>query len=273
MILATTRWSHAAQPLSRILLLHGLGGTGKIWRPLAAGLEGQYDVLAPDQRGHGRSDSGDQYDALTFGNDLYETCHHLQFEPCWVVGHSMGARSAMALAQLHPEMVQGLVLIDIGLAGEAGGSVGRLLRPILHALPMEFLTRAEARDWLNQSIPDPSVAQYLMAVALPHPTQAGGLVFPFDKEAVLRTIDEALGYDITDQLLLFAELGKPIYLLRGAQSKVWTREAFEQDQKPFAQQTNVHFEEWDGTGHGLPFEKRKELMAKLVEWISAAAVS
>src|SRR5687768_17719997 len=39
----------------KILLLHGMGGTGALWRPLAAALEDHFEILAPDQRGHGGS--------------------------------------------------------------------------------------------------------------------------------------------------------------------------------------------------------------------------
>lgn len=42
----------AAEPVS---LLHGLTGNGACWTPLARLLEGEFDVVMPDARGHGRS--------------------------------------------------------------------------------------------------------------------------------------------------------------------------------------------------------------------------
>src|SRR5271157_2904247 len=38
-----------------LVLLHGLTGSGACWIPLARALEGEYDVLMPDARGHGSS--------------------------------------------------------------------------------------------------------------------------------------------------------------------------------------------------------------------------
>jgi pimeloyl-ACP methyl ester carboxylesterase len=38
-----------------LVLLHGLTGSGACWIPLARALEGEYDVVMPDARGHGNS--------------------------------------------------------------------------------------------------------------------------------------------------------------------------------------------------------------------------
>ena len=38
-----------------IVLLHGLMGSGACWTPLARALEGEFDVVMPDGRGHGHS--------------------------------------------------------------------------------------------------------------------------------------------------------------------------------------------------------------------------
>jgi pimeloyl-ACP methyl ester carboxylesterase len=38
-----------------VVLLHGLRGSGARWTPLARALEGEFDVVMPDSRGHGDS--------------------------------------------------------------------------------------------------------------------------------------------------------------------------------------------------------------------------
>ena len=122
----------------RILLLHGMGGTGSIWRPLAASLEEQLPVLALDQRGHGKSRvtsgrTAPEYTPLAYGRDVVETLDQLNFHPTWVVGHSMGVRTACATAHLRPEWIRGLILVDLGFSGVAGGGLGenlaRFIRP------------------------------------------------------------------------------------------------------------------------------------------------
>ena len=125
MLLAYKLWPtqrDSERARDKILLLHGMGGTGALWRPIAATLENDFDILAPDQRGHGgsivptvpgaRSKPG--YSPLDYGRDVIETMESLAFHPAWVVGHSMGVRSACGAAFLKPEWVRGLVLVDLG---------------------------------------------------------------------------------------------------------------------------------------------------------------
>src|SRR5687768_16110494 len=110
MELACREWPAQGSEISKIVLLHGMGGTGSLWRPLAAGLEHDFSVLAPDQRGHGgsRIPGPASYDPKSFGGDVVETMQARHFHPAYVVGHSMGVRTAAATAHLAPERVKGL---------------------------------------------------------------------------------------------------------------------------------------------------------------------
>src|SRR5688572_25996558 len=111
---------------AKLLLLHGMGGNGSLWRPVAANLEDHADLLCPDQRGHGQSlvpgDTAiEEFGPLAYGADLRDTCEAADFVPAWVIGHSMGVRSACGYAKLAPDAVSGLVLVDLGFSGVAGG--------------------------------------------------------------------------------------------------------------------------------------------------------
>ncbi len=261
----------------KLLLLHGMGGTGALWRPLAAGLEDRYAVLAPDQRGHGESQiphvTGSRietrYTPLDYGQDLVETLDELEVKSCWVVGHSMGVRSACALAHLKPELVRGLILIDLGFSGVAGGGLGEGLSTFLKNFPMRFSSRAEARLFMDQNCPDPSMAQYLMAVAVPiSETEGGGLTFPFDKAALISTIHAARDISVRKWVEEAAQNRIRVLALRGARSLVWSREEFERERAHFAGSPTIEFEEVPGAGHGLPFEKRAELTAKINNFLA-----
>jgi pimeloyl-ACP methyl ester carboxylesterase len=96
-----------------VLMLHGLGGDrGQLW-PYAGGDQAR-TRLAPDLRAHGATmlvgDPGD----FTFAGltaDLTALLDRLRFPPAVVVGMSMGAGVAVALALCEPARVRGLVLI------------------------------------------------------------------------------------------------------------------------------------------------------------------
>jgi pimeloyl-ACP methyl ester carboxylesterase len=171
----------------------------------------------------------------------------------------MGVRSACALAQLRPDWVEGLILIDLGLSGPAGGGLGENLSRLIRVLPERFESRAAARAFLEASSPDLSIARYLLAVLAPAPEGDGGVVFPFDAGALLATIEGARDVPVRHWVQAAAERGTPALLLRGAESQVWSKEDFEAEKAEFARWPHVQFVEFSGTGHGLPFEKRSQL--------------
>lgn len=251
----------------RILLLHGLGGTGALWRPIAASLEDETDVLAPDQRGHGKSQNASlsSYRPEDYGQDIVDTLTQLHFFPLLGVGHSMGVRSLAAAAHLQPDLFHTLVFVDLGLAGLAGGGLGTGFSDFLKLLPSQFSSRDAAKVFMQDHCPDPAIAQYLMAVSVR--SADGGVRFPFDHEALLKTLEGAEGFSIRNWLVELAEKGKPIYLLRGTNSLVWGAADFAREKAFFAKYESVKFMEFENAGHGLPFEQRvrfTELLKSLV---------
>ena len=282
MELAFRRWGEKPGPIpsKKLVLLHGMGGTGSLWRPVAATLEDDFEILAPDQRGHGGSRIAEiagsrkrpGFSPLDYAQDVADTLEALHFHPATVIGHSLGARTACALAQLRPDRVERLVLVDLGFDGLAGGGLGEGLARFIRVLPERFSSRAEARAFMDQNCPDGSMAQYLMAVSVALPEDAGGGIgFPFDHSALLRTLEEARGTSIRHWVESAALKGIPVLALRGSLSRVWTREEFEAEVRHFSDlqwKGRVRLHQIEGAGHGLPFEKRPEFVAELRRFIS-----
>jgi pimeloyl-ACP methyl ester carboxylesterase len=76
----------------------------------------------------------------------------------------------------------------------------------------------------------------------------------------------AMTSDIRPLLLDQAKSGVPILALRGETSRVWSEQDYEAEKQTFAEFPNVALETFEGTGHGLPFEKRKEFAERLREF-------
>jgi len=96
-----------------LLLLHGITDTGGCWSRVAGGLEGDYDVVMPDARGHGRSggiESGLSIDLLA--GDAAAVIRALELDRPSLYGHSMGAITAVVVAARYPEQVRAIVLED-----------------------------------------------------------------------------------------------------------------------------------------------------------------
>lgn len=255
----------------RMVLLHGMGGTGAIWRPLGVSLENHFEILSPDQRGHGRSlldassgaRSAPGYTPLDYGQDVIETLEKNRFHPTWILGHSMGVRSACAAAflalQRKQDWIQGLILIDLGFSGVAGGGLGEGLARFIQILPPGFPDRAQARSFMESHCPDPAIAQYLMAVAQPVKVGSPEITFPFDHSALIQTIESARDSSVRKWVEVLGEKGMPIRVLRGAKSLVWSHEEYEFEKAHFQKYPSVEFLEVEDAGHGLPFEKRQWL--------------
>src|SRR5262249_46240206 len=155
------------------------------------------------------------------------------------VGHSMGVRSACALAHLKPGWVKGLVLVDLGLAGLAGGGLGGALEKCLRILPESFETRVLAQEFLETNCPDPSIAQYLLAVATIASPRSGPLRFAFQKQALLQTLQSAAQTEISSWIREAAGRGIRVLLLRGGASRVWSRKDYLAAQEMFSDSPKI----------------------------------
>lgn len=105
-----TRTGGAKPPL---VLAHGFSDDGLCWTPVAEALQATHDVIMADARGHGRSDGppGD-YGAMAMAGDLAELIGKLGLNKPAVLGHSMGAVTALALAAQYPDLPARILLED-----------------------------------------------------------------------------------------------------------------------------------------------------------------
>lgn len=99
---------------SPVLLLHGLTGNAWEWDPIADALADRYHVLALDQRGHGMSAWASDYAPDRMVEDIDAIVSALGLGRLSIVGHSMGGINAYLYTARHPEVVERLVIVDIG---------------------------------------------------------------------------------------------------------------------------------------------------------------
>ncbi|WP_197491873.1 alpha/beta fold hydrolase [Microbacterium sp. H83] len=170
--LAVTTYGPAAESAA-VLAVHGITANGRSWRTVAERMP-ERRLLAPDLRGRGRSNRlPAPYGLRTHAADLAALLDADGGEPRTVLGHSMGAFVVVALADLRPDLVERLVLVDGGLplslpAGIRSAEdldIATLLGPAAERLGMHFADDegyldfwrrhpAFARDWSD------AVAEY-----------------------------------------------------------------------------------------------------------------
>jgi N-formylmaleamate deformylase len=96
-----------------LVLLHGLTGNGACWSPLARSLEGDFDVVMPDARGHGKSSAplhGYRYD--DHAGDVVGLIRGLRLAAPVLLGHSMGGMTAAVAASEIGDDISGVILAD-----------------------------------------------------------------------------------------------------------------------------------------------------------------
>jgi len=104
-----------------VLALHGLTASYVNFIGIAERLSGRLPLFALDLRGRGDSDKPEgPYGMAQHARDIAAAMKAMGFGPSIVIGHSMGAFVASALAAQAPALVAGLVLIDGGYVPAAG---------------------------------------------------------------------------------------------------------------------------------------------------------
>lgn len=107
-----TAAKHLFQPGSatgvRLLLLHGMDGTGAVWDGVISRLDhlSPTAILAPDLAGHGTGPRLEHYSLDSLAEDVLHRFPQLGAGdvPLVIVGHSLGGVVGLTLAGLHPEL-------------------------------------------------------------------------------------------------------------------------------------------------------------------------
>jgi N-formylmaleamate deformylase len=96
-----------------IVLLHGATDNGLCWTRTAEVLAESYDVIMPDAQGHGLSDRFGKDSTLeNFIGQVVGVCQELDLKKPIIMGHSMGASTAVNVAIEHPSLPRAIILED-----------------------------------------------------------------------------------------------------------------------------------------------------------------
>jgi pimeloyl-ACP methyl ester carboxylesterase len=100
-----------------VVLCHGFPELAYSWRhQLPALADAGFHVIAPDQRGYGRSsrpDAIDDYDIIHLTDDIVGVLDHFGHDKAVVVGHDWGSMVATGMATLHPDRTVALVNMSV----------------------------------------------------------------------------------------------------------------------------------------------------------------
>lgn len=145
-----------------LVILHGLLGQGRNWQGIARRLGDLRRVLLVDQRNHGASPWADGMAYPTLADDVAALLDAHGLDRVDLLGHSMGGKTAMATALLHPDRVRSLVVVDVAPIAYRHRSFDRYIEAML-AMDLAAVGRRDDADrLLAPAEPDPFVRGFLL---------------------------------------------------------------------------------------------------------------
>lgn len=144
-----------------VVIVHGLFGMLDNWHNMAKKLSEQYIVTSVDVRNHG---SSPHHASMTYDDicaDFKELTTDLGITSAHFVGHSMGGKAVMKLADLHPEIIDKLCVVDIAPKRYNPGHLE--IFDAMFSLPVEEInSRSEAEKMLSEKIADAGIRLFIL---------------------------------------------------------------------------------------------------------------
>lgn len=166
-----------------LVVLHGLFGTLDNWQTLAKRWAENYTVYLVDQRNHGRSPHLDAMSYPLLAEDLAGFLDREWIHQTYLIGHSMGGKTAMQFALTYPDRVDRLVVVDMAPKQYRAGHDE--IFAALRSLDLDEITlRSEAAEQLSAKIPQPAVVQFLLKNLSRRP--AGGFHWKMNLDVLYR---------------------------------------------------------------------------------------
>jgi esterase len=241
------------QPL---IILHGLFGSADNWQTLAKGFAEKFKVVLVDQRNHGHAPHTDEMNYDVMADDLLELFQKENLKNAILMGHSMGGKTAMWFAQKHTELLDKLIVVDMGLKKYPPHH--QIIFDALLSLDLNNIkSRKEAEEHLRKTITDIGVLQFLLKNL--YWSDKEKLDWRFNLQVLYREIDgilEAVPAGRVDVNTLF---------IRGEKSNYILDSDFEKIKEHFP---NSKIETVAGAGHWVHAEKPREFFERISEFIN-----
>ena len=144
-----------------LVILHGLFGMLDNWQGLAKQFGQFFETHIVDQRNHGKSFHADAHNYELMCADLMNYLDVRGLDKVYLMGHSMGGKTAMLFAAMCPERVEKLVVVDI--APKYYAPHHQEILAGLHAVEnAKVQSRKEADELLSQHFSELGIRQFLL---------------------------------------------------------------------------------------------------------------
>lgn len=246
-----------------LLFLHGIMGHRRDWDVAIDRLARQHLVVAPDQRGHGRSEWTHSYRVSEMADDAIALVERLGLGPVPIMGHSMGGMVALLVAERRPDLVDRIVVVDIvpeSMATEFAVQMPQMFQAMAEASydsVEEAVTEWQAENPLARS---DLLANYVAHALVGGPD--GKLRWGFDARG-LRSFPSGVS---SEELWRAIDAVRcPALVVRGEYSPITTRAQVDELARRLGDAQVV---EIPGGGHDLGVERPEAVADAVAEFMS-----
>jgi len=103
-----------------LVLLHGFLENSTMWQNLEQILNPKFRVICVDLLGHGKTENiGYIHTMNQMAKVVKAILEEINIRRCFLIGHSMGGYVALAFADLYPDFIKGLVLLNSTARGDS----------------------------------------------------------------------------------------------------------------------------------------------------------
>ncbi len=190
-----------------LVFIHGLFGDLANLGIIARYFENDYDILRLDLRNHGHSFHSNEMTFHAMATDVKNLLEHLNIHNAVVIGHSMGGKVSMKLADIAPELVAKLVIIDIAPIKYVEDRHQHIFAGLFAVQHSEAKNRTQAQTAMQPHIKEKGIQQFMLKSFDPSKPER----FLFNLTALKQNYDTISEWEDVS-------VNKPVLFIKGALS-------------------------------------------------------
>ncbi|HMT27834.1 MAG TPA: alpha/beta fold hydrolase [Bacteroidia bacterium] len=241
-----------------IIILHGLFGSSDNWQTFGKNLsEKGFQVLMVDLRNHGLSPHDDQFNFAVMAEDVLELINDEHLTDVVIAGHSLGGKTAMKFAELYPDKLNGLIVIDIAPRYYSVHH-RKILDTLLSVNFADIKSRGEAEAILKSGIEDSGTRQFLMKNL--YWKEKEQLAWRFNLNVINDKIE-----NVGEKIFFKVPFPKPTLFIKGEHSDYIT---YDDEREIFEMFNNVTMKTAPDAGHWVHADNPEWLLNEVISFLN-----
>ena len=236
-----------------LVFIHGLFGSLSNLGMLARAFYPSHPVIQLDVRNHGHSAHSATMNYAVMAQDILETLDALNIQKFSLIGHSMGGKIAMQLANSAAERLEQLVVLDMAPFAYQESHHDQIFKALFAVKNAQIESRQQATQIMREYLNEEMVIQFLMKSF-----NKGQWLFNVD--ALFHHYSEILGWNIIQpwqKEALFIRGGKSAYISKD--------EHFNAIKQQFP---HAKIQVIDDAGHWLHAEKTQQVLDEMNQYLN-----